>query len=64
MDVRSERDAWRLWYAWYPVRPQDDGVHWLEVIWRRRLSRWPIPYEFRTFRRSVDKAREAARREI
>lgn len=60
MHARSGREAWRLWYAWLPVKPRDDGIHWLEFVWRRSSSsRLASP----VFQRSGDKDREAVTEE-
>ena len=64
MDTRSDNKTWRLWYAWFPVKPRDDGIHWLELVWRRRKNGWIAKTEFRSFRPGTDRDREAASREI
>lgn len=30
--VRTRRDEWRRWFAWYPVRTIDRTWVWLEVV--------------------------------
>lgn len=60
--MRQEH-LWRDWYAWFPVKPFDDGLFWLEIVWRRRnpqTGRW----EYKSFRTAREKDEEAARREI
>ena len=47
-DRKRHKLVWSMWYAWYPVLPVDDSVHWLEIVYRREAptGRW----EYRSFR--------------
>nr|WP_105403742.1 hypothetical protein [Neorhizobium sp. T7_12] len=41
-DRKYPQLAWSHWYAWYPVLPVDDSIHWLEAVYRRKdeAGRW------------------------
>lgn len=59
----KEECLWREWYAWFPVKPMDDHLFWLENVWRRRnlqSARW----EYRSFRSEQEKEIEDANRPI
>jgi len=58
----NEDSIWREWYAWHPVWPADNGVAWLEVVWRRR-NPMGGHWQYRTFRPDCDKSREDQDRE-
>jgi hypothetical protein len=58
-----EEHLWREWYAWFPVKPVDDGLFWLETAWRRRNPQ-SGQWEYKSFRSAQEKDEEAARREI
>ncbi|CAN7704392.1 hypothetical protein LJR239_005793 [Neorhizobium tomejilense] len=47
-DRKYPQLAWSHWYAWYPVLPVDDSIHWLEAVYRRKdeAGRWV----YRSFR--------------
>ena len=55
---------WQLWYAWFPVLPCDDSLHWLEYVLRQSkpgLWRW----RYRSLQTERDKVlNEAARCEV
>lgn len=58
-----EEHLWQEWYAWFPVKPVDDGLFWLEMVWRRRKPQ-SGQWEYKSFRSAQEKDEEAARREI
>jgi hypothetical protein len=53
---------WQGWYAWFPVLPVDDGIFWLEPVWRRKTVKGL--WEYRSLRPELMKEIEAAGREI
>lgn len=43
---KERYEKWHDWFAWYPVRLDDDRVVWLETI-RRRIEYGYGPYGWR-----------------
>jgi hypothetical protein len=35
LSIFSRNYAWHKWFAWHPVRTENDGVVWLETVERR-----------------------------
>lgn len=62
MEMQTPQQEWRGWYAWFPVLPVDDGIFWLEPVWRRRTL--DGAWEYRSLRPETAKQIEAAGREI
>jgi len=29
------KQQWHKWFAWYPVKAQDDRYYWLVTMWRK-----------------------------
>jgi len=47
---KLQRDKqWHPWFAWYPVRINDDELTWLEIVDRRLdfLVPWCTNWEYR-----------------
>jgi hypothetical protein len=40
----DDHGPWRSWFAWRPVRTDDRGWVWCELVWRRR-EYTPTPVE-------------------
>lgn len=62
MQMRLPQQRWQGWYAWFPVLPADDGLFWLERVWRKKSldGRW----EYRSLRSEREREIESADREI
>ena len=57
-----QTSIWLDWYAWHPVITNDDGLYWLELIYRRKTAhgRW----EYRSTQTNAEKEVVAASRKI
>lgn len=62
MQMRFPQQRWEDWYAWFPVFQLDDGLVWLEWVWRRQAENGL--WEYRSLRSELQREIEAARREI
>lgn len=59
--MHASNRIWQPWWAWFPVWPIDDDVHWLENVWRKRdsdIDRWV----YRSFRAPEEKEIEESER--
>ncbi len=46
-DIKFSDPDWRRWFAWYPVRI-DDEIHWLVFV--ERWREWPLGYTIHHYR--------------
>lgn len=63
-NVRSfdQTNIWLDWYAWHPVLTTDDGVYWLEPVYRRKTKSGG--WEYRSLRTVAEKERDSTQRDI
>lgn len=57
--LQEEQTSYHRWFAWYPVKPDDEPEGrwvWLETVWRRRETNiyYRLPFSYWAHRLQKD----------